>query len=130
MSNWCRSSSTPLRTSSPGSARSSPAAAAHLADSGYADACPIATITLETASGSEPMRQASHAVFENWVAAALPYYTAAGLPTEDARTLIIGLICALEGAFMLARAARSTEALTVAGELCAAAAQQSLTDLR
>jgi AcrR family transcriptional regulator len=101
-------------------------AAAHLARSGYEDACPIATVTLETASRSESMRAASHDVFEAWIATGLPYYTAAGLPDDTARELIVSLICALEGAFMLARAARSTEALQVAGELVAAATERAL----
>jgi hypothetical protein len=36
------------------------------------------------------------------------------------------MICALEGAFVLARATRSTEALDVAGELTAARVQSAL----
>jgi Transcriptional regulator LmrA/YxaF-like, C-terminal domain len=35
---------------------------------------------------------------------------------ERARELTIGMVCALEGAFVLARAMRSTEALEAAGE--------------
>jgi AcrR family transcriptional regulator len=101
-------------------------AAAHLADSGYEDACPIATVTLETASSSEPMRAASHEVFEAWIATGLPYYTAAGLSDDTAREQIVSLICALEGAFLLARAARTTEALQVAGELVAGATERAL----
>jgi AcrR family transcriptional regulator len=101
-------------------------AAAHLAESGYEDACPIATVTLETASSSEPMRAASHDVFEAWITTGLPYYTAAGLSDDIAREQIVSLICALEGAFLLARAARTTEALQVAGELVAAATERAL----
>jgi AcrR family transcriptional regulator len=101
-------------------------AAAHLEESGWIDACPVATVTLETASISEPMRIASHETFESWIAAALPYYTGAGLDRTAGRRLILSLICALEGAFILARAARSTEALRVAGELVAVATQQAL----
>jgi AcrR family transcriptional regulator len=103
-------------------------AGAHLTQSGYEDACPIATVTLETASSSEPMREASHEVFERWIEIALPYYTAAGLDDDAARELIVSLICALEGAFLLARAARSTEALRVAGELVAAATERALAE--
>ena len=101
-------------------------AGAHLEQTGWIDACPIATITLETASVSEPMRLASHDVFEAWIAAGLPYFTAAGLGDAVARQLILSLICALEGAFVLARAARSTEALSVAGELVAGATERAL----
>lgn len=101
-------------------------AAEQLEQTGYEDACPIATVTLETASSSEPMRQASADVFERWIDAGLPRFTAAGLPQDTARELVISLICALEGAFVLARATRRTEALHVAGELTAAATQRAL----
>ncbi len=101
-------------------------AALHLEQTGFADACPIATVTLETASTSEPMREASAAVFESWIAAGLPRFTGAGLGEATARELVVSLICALEGAFVLARAARSTEALRIAGELTAAATERAL----
>ncbi|HTU29159.1 MAG TPA: TetR/AcrR family transcriptional regulator [Solirubrobacteraceae bacterium] len=101
-------------------------AALHLEETDYEDACPIATITLETASRSEPMREASHDVFESWIVAGLPHFTAAGLSEPAARELIISLICALEGAFLLARAARCTEALQVAGDLMVAATERAL----
>src|ERR1700730_11714459 len=39
-------------------------AAEHLRETGYADACPIATIALEVASSSEPMRVACADVFD------------------------------------------------------------------
>ena len=101
-------------------------AAVHLEQTGFADACPIATVTLETASVSEPMREASAAVFESWIAAGLPRFTAAGLDESTARELVVSLICALEGAFVLARATRSTEPLRIAGELTAAATGRAL----
>ncbi len=46
--------------------------------------------------------------------------------SRRARELTIAMICALEGAFVLARALRSTEPLTVAGELVARAVEQAL----
>jgi AcrR family transcriptional regulator len=98
----------------------------HLVDTDYADACPIATIALEVSSSSEPMRTACADVFESWIAAGLPRFTAAGLPADTARELVIAMICALEGAFVLARAARSTEPLRVAGELTAQAVERAL----
>lgn len=101
-------------------------AAAHLRETGYADACPIATIALEVASTSETMRAACADVFESWIAAGIPRFTAAGLGEASARELVTGMICALEGAFVLARASRSTEALSVAGEMTAATVQRAL----
>src|SRR5437763_1593381 len=41
----------------------------HLVETNYADACPIATVALETSSSSETMRQACAAVFERWIEA-------------------------------------------------------------
>jgi AcrR family transcriptional regulator len=101
-------------------------AAEHLQDSGYTDACPIATVALEVSSSSEPLRLACAEVFETWVAAGTERFTDAGLASASARELAIGLIAALEGAFVLARAARSIEPLHVAGAQVADAAQRAL----
>ncbi|HXD63915.1 MAG TPA: TetR/AcrR family transcriptional regulator [Solirubrobacteraceae bacterium] len=101
-------------------------AAAHLEDSEYEDACPIATVALEVSSTSDTMREACAEVFESWITAGLPRFTAEGLDEATSRELVIGMIAALEGAFVLARAAQSTEALQVAGELSAQAVQRAL----
>ena len=103
-------------------------AAEHLRETDYEDACPIATVALEVSSSSETMRIACAGVFESWVAAGLPRFTAAGVTEARARALVIAMISALEGAFVLARASRSTEALEVAGELMAAAVERALAD--
>jgi AcrR family transcriptional regulator len=103
-------------------------AAEHLRETDYEDACPIATVALEVSSSSEAMRIACAEVFESWIAAGLPRFTAAGLPAPRARELVIAMISALEGAFVLARVFRSTEALAVAGELMAAAVRRALVD--
>ena len=101
-------------------------AAEHLRQTDYADACPIATVALEVSSTSEPMRQACADVFESWIAAGTPRFTAAGLSEPAARELVIARIVALEGAFVLARAMRSTDSLQIAGELMADATQTAL----
>jgi AcrR family transcriptional regulator len=101
-------------------------AAEHLRQTDYADACPIATVALEVSSTSEPMRQACADVFESWIAAGTPRFTAAGLSEPAARELVIATIAALEGAFVLARATRSTDSLQIAGELMAHATETAL----
>jgi hypothetical protein len=101
-------------------------AAEHLRETDYADACPIATVALEVSSTSEPMRQACADVFTSWVTAGAERHCAAGLSEAKARELTIAMIAALEGAFVLARALRSLEPLTVAGELMATAVQCAL----
>ncbi len=90
-------------------------AAEVLRQTDYADACPIATVALEVASTSEPLRQATAEVFESWIAGATDRFIAAGIAEPAARTLTIHLIAALEGAFVLSRALRSTEPVDAAG---------------
>ncbi len=96
-------------------------AAALLEATEYADACPIATITLETASNSEAMREASAEAFESWLAVLELRFVEAGIGAVRARRLAVELFCAIEGAFLLCRASRSTEALQVIGAASAAA---------
>ncbi len=102
-------------------------AGVNLQDSGWADACPIATVALEVSSTSEPLREACAEVFEGWLQEAIPRFTRHGIAPERARQLAIALVCQLEGAFVLCRAARTTEALGVAGELMAGEVQRALT---
>ncbi|MGI8557782.1 MAG: TetR family transcriptional regulator C-terminal domain-containing protein [Solirubrobacteraceae bacterium] len=102
------------------------AAAEQLRESGYADACPIATVALEVSSSSEPLRAACAEVFESWISSAAGYFARAGVGESEARGLAIAMIAALEGAFVLARALRSTEPLAVAGRMSAEAVRAAL----
>ena len=62
-------------------------AAETLKETDYADACPIATVALEVASTSEPLREATAEVFDSWIAGATEYFAAAGIaPPHRART--------------------------------------------
>ncbi|MDQ3693448.1 MAG: TetR/AcrR family transcriptional regulator [Chloroflexota bacterium] len=90
-------------------------AAETVRETGYADACPIATVALEVASTNDTLRQATADVFESWITAVADRFTAAGIPTGAARELAISTLAILEGAFMLSRAARSTEPIAIAG---------------
>jgi len=103
-------------------------AAETLRQTDYADACPIETVALEVASRNEPLRIATADVFQNWIAAGTERYAAAGIPPARARALAIAFICALEGAFVLCRAMRTTEPLEVAGAHAATAVEQALGD--
>jgi AcrR family transcriptional regulator len=101
-------------------------AAAHLEETDYADACPIATVALEVSSISEPMRRACAEVFEGWIEDGSRRFAAAGIGEQTARELAISMFAALEGAFVLARAARRTEPLLIAGESVAASVARAL----
>lgn len=78
----------------------------------YEDACPIATVALEVASTDDRLRQATADVFEQW--------TVALSERLGDRAQALAVIAALEGAFLLCRASRSTEPMAAAGEMAAA----------
>jgi AcrR family transcriptional regulator len=101
-------------------------AAEVLRQTDYADACPIATVALEVASSNEVLRIATADVFESWTSAATERFVAAGIAQDTARQLAILLIELLEGAFLLCRARRTTEAMDVAGAAVTAAIREAL----
>jgi AcrR family transcriptional regulator len=105
-------------------------AAETLRETGYADACPIATVALEVSSSSEPMRIACAEVFDGWIDAATDRLEAAGLERSSARQLAIAMLSSLEGSFVLARALRSTGPLEVAGAVAAASVRTALASQR
>jgi AcrR family transcriptional regulator len=92
----------------------------------YADACPIETVALEVASVNEPLRLVTAEIFERWIESATTRGMAAGLDRDAARRLGIAFINALEGAFVLARAMKSTEPLTAAADTMVLAAEAAL----
>ena len=101
-------------------------AAQTLRETDYADACPIATVALEVASTSEPLRAATAEVFESWIDGATAYFADAGIPRARARALALSMLSLLEGAFVFCRALRSVEPLEVAGASAVAAVRAAL----
>ena len=97
-----------------------------LRDTDYADACPIATIALETASTNEQLRKATAEVFDSWINAATGYLETAGIPGGDARALAFSMLSLLEGAFIFSRAMRSTEPMQIAGASAVAAVRAAI----
>jgi hypothetical protein len=94
--------------------------------SGYADACPIATVALEVSSTSESLRQACAEVFESWLSSATAYFAGAGIDRSQAGRLAWQMLSLLEGAFVFSRAMRTTEPILVAGEFASAAVAAAL----
>lgn len=88
-------------------------AAQTLEQTDYEDACPIATVALEVASTDEVLRQATAEVFTSWTDALTERL-------DGDRDRALGVISALEGAFVLSRALRSTEPMYAAGRLAIA----------
>ena len=92
----------------------------------YLDPCPIAVVALEVASSNEALRIATADVFASWIGAIGARLAAAGVAEEESRRLSHVLIQLLEGAFMMARATRSTEAVDAAGHAAVALVAASL----
>jgi hypothetical protein len=94
-------------------------AAEDMASTGFANMCPVASVASEVADTVEELRETSASVFRDWVDGGSAYFSARGLDTPQAREVILALIGALEGAFVLARTLRSTEPLLAAGRALA-----------
>jgi AcrR family transcriptional regulator len=92
-------------------------AAETLAATDFQDACPIATIALDVASTSDPLRRATAEVFDRW--------TTALTERLDDRDHALAVLAALEGAFVLCRAQRTTAPMLAAGEMAAALVARS-----
>ena len=105
-------------------------AAALLEETDYADACPIETIALEVASTNETLRAACAEVFESWIEAGTTEHAGAGLSRAKARELTVVFISMLEGAFVLCRARRNTEALEIAAEVVSSLVEDALLEAK
>lgn len=101
-------------------------AAIDLEAADYADACPIATVALEVAGTNDRLRRATADVFTGWVEAGTAHFAAHGMDEPTARRVVLALVAALEGAFVLARALRSTEPLAAAGAAMEATVREAL----
>ena len=94
----------------------------------YVEGCPIATVALEVAATNEPLRKATADVFTAWIDAGTEKFARFGLGNEAARTLTITVVNNLEGAFVLCRSLRDTEAMAVAGAATVEMAQKLLNE--
>ncbi|MDV6263655.1 TetR/AcrR family transcriptional regulator [Rhodococcoides yunnanense] len=90
-------------------------AATLLVELDYTEACSIETIALEVASTNERLRLATEAVFTGWIDGLTQWFAATDLPNEVCRSLALGCLTSLEGAFVLCRSLRSTEPMIAAG---------------
>lgn len=94
----------------------------------FVDACPIETIALEVASTDETLRVATADVFTDWIERGMARFANSGLDEATRRRLVTAYVAALEGAFVLSRALRSTEPLEAAGTTMKAAVLQAQAD--
>jgi AcrR family transcriptional regulator len=96
------------------------AAAEDLANTGWANMCPVGTVAGEVADTEPELRQVAAEVIASWVDTGSEYLAGRGLSETDARTVMSALLTALEGGFLLARAQHQVEPLLAAGRAVAA----------
>jgi len=96
------------------------AAADDIADTGWANMCPVVTVAGEIADTEPELRQVAAEVIASWIDEGSRYLAGRGLSRADARAAMYTLLAALEGGFMLARAQRTAEPLLAAGRAVSA----------
>ncbi len=94
-------------------------AAEDMAGTGFVNMCPVASVAAETAGTVEDLRVTAAEVIGAWLDGGTAYFVGRGLDPDAAREVTVALVGALEGAFVLARALRSTEPLLAAGRALA-----------
>ena len=105
-------------------------AAETLETTGYADACPIATVAGDIASTNPLLRETTADVFESWLAALAEDAVEAGIAAERARRLALGVLALLEGAFLLSRSLRSLEPMAACGEAAVGLVEDAIAEVR
>jgi AcrR family transcriptional regulator len=96
------------------------AAADDIANTGWANMCPVGTVAGEIADTEPELRQVTAEVTTFWVDEGSRYLAGRGLSQADARAAMYTLLTAIEGGFLLARAQRSVEPLLAAGRAASA----------
>ena len=79
---------------------------------GFGGGCPVAAATVDSAESTPSTREAAAAAFSCWATPLERALASTGVPAERAPALATLMISALEGAVLIARAERSTRALT------------------
>jgi AcrR family transcriptional regulator len=101
-------------------------AAQVLEASDYLDACPIGTVALEVASTNERLRRATGDIFDDWCQTVASRLRSAGVEASHADDLATTVVAAVEGGFMLSRAARSPRPMQTTGRSMSALVERAV----
>src|SRR5215472_15526529 len=96
------------------------AAAEDVANTGWANMCPVGTVAGEIADTEPELREVAAEVIASWVDTGSRYLASRGLSETDARAAMYALLTALEGGFLLARAQHAVDPLLAAGRAVSA----------
>jgi TetR/AcrR family transcriptional repressor of lmrAB and yxaGH operons len=89
---------------------------APLIESAFERGCPIATIALDAAADSEPIRQACVTGFESWRATIETFLRDRGIEADRAADLSTVALAMIEGALLLAKTRRDVAPLLTVAE--------------
>lgn len=92
-------------------------AADDMAQTGFANMCPVASVASEIADTVEELRDTTATIFAGWLDGATAYFVTRGVAPTVARDVAVAMIGALEGAFLLARTLRDGEPLRAVGRV-------------
>jgi TetR/AcrR family transcriptional repressor of lmrAB and yxaGH operons len=84
--------------------------------SDFSKGCPVATVALETAAHSEPIRSACVAAYASWATVLADYFVSHGAEPARARSLATVVLASVEGAQLLAKTRRDVAPLHAVGE--------------
>jgi TetR/AcrR family transcriptional regulator, lmrAB and yxaGH operons repressor len=85
----------------------------HLAATDFREGCPVATVALDTAGHSEPIRTACAEVYGSWQSVVAGHLASARV--EEPEEVAMVVIAAIEGALLLARTRRDLAPLHAVG---------------
>ncbi len=93
---------------------------------GWLNMCPVGTVAGEIADSEPELRAVAAEVIGSWIDEGTTYFTRRGVSAAEARALILSVLSALEGAFILSRTLRSAEPLHASGAAMAAQVESIL----
>ncbi|MCP2293409.1 transcriptional regulator, TetR family [Nocardia amikacinitolerans] len=102
------------------------AAAEQIEQTDWINMCPVGTVAGEIADSEPELRAAAAEVIGFWIEQGTDYFIRRGVAPTPARDLILAILSALEGAFVLSRTLRSAEPLHSAGRAMAARVEELL----
>ncbi|MFD3704366.1 TetR/AcrR family transcriptional regulator [Nocardia sp. NPDC058658] len=103
-------------------------AARTLEESEWMNMCPVGTVAGEIADSEPALREVAAEVMRDWIDQGATYFGNRGVAESAARELILAMLSALEGAFILGRTLRSAEPLRAAGRAMAARVENVLAE--
>ena len=85
--------------------------AEHLVASDFRNGCPVATVALDAAGESEPIRKACATAYDSWQDLLVDFLVRQGIPARRAPGLATTVLAAVEGALLLAKTRRDVAPL-------------------